>query len=71
MILFLKFFMALVAFFIILVFIDLINAIRGRPSNYTETCAFISEGFQFLCAMALGVFFCGLALLFCGLFIFG
>ena len=71
MILFIKVLLAIVAFFILLLFIDLINNIRGKPSDYAGTCAFICEGFQILSAAALGVFICGLALLLCGIVIFG
>lgn len=71
MILFIKFMLAIVALFIILLFIDLINGLRGKPTNYAETCAFIGEGFQILGAMVLGVAFCSLALVFCVMMIVG
>jgi hypothetical protein len=65
MILFIKVMLAIVALFILLLFTDLINGLRGKPTNYAETCAVIGEGFQFLGAMALGVISCSLVLVFC------
>ena len=65
MILFIKVMLVIVALFILLLLTDLINGLRGKPTNYAETCAVIGEGFQFLGAMALGVIFCSLVLLFC------
>ena len=71
MILFVKFLLAIVALFIILLLIDLINGLRGKPTDYAATCAFIGEGFQILGAMALGVIICSLVLVFCVMMIFG
>ena len=71
MIFFVKFLLAILALFIILMFIDIINGMRGKPSDYTGTFAFIGEGIQILGAIGLGVIICGLALLFCFIVIFG
>ena len=71
MILFIKFMLAIVALFIILMFIDIINGLRGKPSDYTGTFAFVCEGFQILASIGLGVIICSFVLIFCFVAIFG
>ena len=71
MILFIKVLLAVVAGFILLIFIDLINGLRGKPTDYAGDCAFLGEGIQIMSVFALGILVLGLAFFACTLFIFG
>lgn len=70
MILFIKLMLAIVALFILLLFIDLINGLRGKPSDYAGNVAFVCEGIQFMSAFALGLIILVTLLFFCVMFIF-
>ena len=71
MVLFIKVMMAIVIGFILLLLIDLINGLRGEPSDYAGNVAFVGEGIQFLSAFALGIIVLVMILFFCVMFIFG
>lgn len=71
MVLFIKVMLAIIVGFILLVFIDLINGLRGKPTDYARDGALIGEGVQLMSAFALAIIVMGLALFLIAFFIFG
>ncbi len=71
MVLFIKVILAVIAGFILLVFIDLINGLRGKPTDYAGDCALIGEGVQLMSVFALAIIVLSLALFLIAFFICG
>lgn len=71
MVLFIKVMLAVIVGFILLVFIDLINGLRGKQTDYAGEGALIGEGVQLMSAFALAIIVMGLALFLIAFFIFG
>ena len=71
MVLFIKVILAVIAGFILLVFIDLINGLRGKPTDYARDGALIGEGVQLMSVFALAIIVLSLALFLIAFFICG
>jgi hypothetical protein len=71
MVLFIKIMLAVIAGSILLVFIDLINGLRGKPTDYAGDGALIGEGVQLMSVFALAIIVLSLALFLIAFFIFG